>query len=80
MLGRPAIWEPVCKKVMAGSWLIASVWRERMMQSSSASFAVCGKSSLIQAPLSPCRVKLKMLGAVAKLLWADDILVFRSSG
>ena len=36
MLGRPASCEPVWMNVMAGSWLIASVCIDRMMQRSSA--------------------------------------------
>ena len=51
MLGRPAICEPVWKNVIAGSWLIASVYIERTMQRSSTTLAVCGSSSLTQAPL-----------------------------
>ena len=43
MLGRPASCEPVCTNVIAGSWLIASVCIERMMQMSSTMPAVCGK-------------------------------------
>ena len=35
--------------MIAGSWLIASVYTERMTQRSSTTLAVCGKSSLIQA-------------------------------
>ena len=50
MLGRPAICEPVWKNVIAGSWLIASVWSDLTKQSSSATFAVQGSSSLTQAP------------------------------
>ena len=59
MLGRPASWAPVWKKVMAGSWLIASVCIDLMKQSSSATLAVCGSSSLTDAPLWPCRANAK---------------------
>ena len=53
MLGRPASCAPVWKKVMAGSWLMASVCIDLTKHSSSATFAVCGSSSLSQAPLLP---------------------------
>ena len=38
-------------KVIAGSWLMASVFIERTMARSSTMLAVCGSSSEIQAPL-----------------------------
>jgi hypothetical protein len=57
MLGRPGICEPLCMKVTPGPWLMLSVYIERTMQSRSAIFAVWGRSSLITAPLSPCRSK-----------------------
>ena len=59
MLGRPASWAPVWKKVTAGSWLIASVCIDLMKQRSSATRAVCGSKSLTVAPLWPCRAKRK---------------------
>ena len=40
--------------MIAGSWLIASVCIERTMHRSSTIFAVCGRSSLTQAPDWPC--------------------------
>ena len=80
MLGRPGICEPVCWNVIAGSWLIASVCNERMMHISSASLAVCGKSSLIHDPDSPCWLNLKMLGATGNEACAELIVVLRSSG
>ena len=40
MLGRPGNCDPVCKKVTPGPWLIASVYIDFTMQSSSAIFAV----------------------------------------
>ena len=52
MLGRPASWAPVWKKVTAGSWLIASVCIDLMKHSSSATLAVCGSSSLTRRPRS----------------------------
>ena len=50
MLGRPGCWEPVRMKVIAGSWLIASVFTVLMTVMSSTIFAVCGRSSLTQVP------------------------------
>ena len=44
-------------KVIAGSWLMASVWTERMTVMSSAIFLCHGSSSLIQVPASPQRSK-----------------------
>ena len=41
---------PVFMNVWAGSWLIASVFIERMMQISSATVPMCGKSSEISWP------------------------------
>jgi hypothetical protein len=40
--------------VIAGSWLIASVFIVLMTVMSSAIFAVCGSSSLTQVPAWPC--------------------------
>ena len=77
MLGRPASCEPVWTNVIAGSWLIASVCIERMMQRSSAIFAVCGSSSLSQAPLWPCWANLKIDGATGRLFWPEVIVVIR---
>ena len=65
-LGRPANWLPVCRKVMPGSWLIASVCIVLMKQSSSATLAVCGINSLIHAPDSPCRANLNLDGTMGK--------------
>ena len=39
MAGRPGNWLPVWKNVMAGSWLIASVYIDFTMHSSSAILA-----------------------------------------
>ena len=63
--------------MIAGSWLIASVCIERMMQMSSTISAVCGKSSLSHAPLWPCRANLKIDGATGKLFWPEVIVVIR---
>src|SRR5262245_41401636 len=51
--GLPGTEEPVFIKVWAGSWLIASVWSERMMQISSATVPMCGKMEEIDCPLLP---------------------------
>ncbi len=53
MDGRPEMVVPVFMNVWAGSWLIASVVIERMMQSSSATEPMCGKSSQISWPDLP---------------------------
>ena len=50
MLGRPGCWNPVWMNVIAGSWLIASVFIVLMTVMSSTIFAVCGSSSLTQVP------------------------------
>src|SRR5688572_25195566 len=56
MLGRPEMVVPVFMKVWAGSWLIASVFIERMMQTSSLTAPRCGKSVAISWPDLPKRV------------------------
>ncbi len=53
MLGRPGCWNPVWMKVIAGSWLIASVYIVLMTVMSSTIFAVCGRSSLTHVPACP---------------------------
>ena len=53
MLGRPGCWEPVWMNVIAGSWLIASVFIDLMTVRSSTIFAVCGSSSLTHVPDLP---------------------------
>ena len=53
MLGRPEMVVPVFMNVWAGSWLIASVCIERMMQMSSAIEPMCGKISQISWPDLP---------------------------
>ena len=67
--GRPEMVVPVFMKVWAGSWLIASVTIERMMQMSSATVARCGKIALISWPLLPHRSK-RMLRSEADQLRA----------
>src|SRR5437763_16896507 len=76
MLGRPASWAPVWKKVMAGSWLIASVCNDLMKHSSSATCAVYGSSSLSHAPACPCCRNENRDGAVGKLD-CDDVMPVR---
>src|SRR5262245_51537486 len=51
--GRAEMVVPVFMKVWAGSWLIASVFIERTIHSSSATEPRCGKISLISWPDSP---------------------------
>ena len=52
---RPArLLDPVWMNVIAGSWLIASVFIVLMTVMSSTIFAVCGSSSLTQVPDWPC--------------------------
>jgi len=51
--GRPGCSDPVWMKVMAGSWLMASVWTERTTVMSSAIFLCQGSSSLIHVPSCP---------------------------
>jgi len=51
-------------KVMAGSWLMASVCIERMKHRSSTIFAFHGSSSLTHMPLLPCRANLNFDGAM----------------
>jgi hypothetical protein len=77
MLGRPASCEPVCTKVIAGSWLIASVRIDLMTHSSSATLAVCGNSSLSQVPERPWRSKRKIDGATGRRFWPEVMVVMR---
>src|SRR5207253_2904926 len=77
MLGRPAICDPVCRNVTAGSWLIASVFMELMKVRSSAIFAVCGSSSLTQAPEWPRFSNENFDGTTGKLDCVADIPVSR---
>ena len=77
MQGRPGICRPVWMKVMAGSWLMASVCMERMMAMSSTILAVWGSSSEIQAPLRPCCLNSKTEGAMGKRAWPEVMVVKR---
>ena len=62
---------------MAGSWLIASVCIDLMKHSSSTTRAVCGRSSLTQAPDWPCLAKRNRLGATGKLACVEVMPVSR---
>ncbi len=77
MLGRPGCWKPLWIKVMAGSWLMASVHMVLMMAMSSTILAVCGISSLIQAPELPYCANLKTDGATGSVAWPDVMPVMR---
>ena len=57
MLGRPGCWNPVWMNVIAGSWLIASVYIVLMTVMSSTILAVWGSSSLTHVPDLPCWAK-----------------------
>ena len=52
--------------VMAGSWLMASVWTLRMTHRSSTIFAVHGSVSQTSVPASPWRAKSNFEGAMGK--------------
>jgi hypothetical protein len=69
MLGRPGCWKPVWMKVIAGSWLIASVFIVLMTVMSSTIFAVCGSSSLTHVPACPCREKANIERATGSDDW-----------
>src|SRR4030095_14309169 len=56
MLGRPEIVVPVFMNVCAGSWLIASVFIDRITQMSSAMEPKCGNSEQISVPALPNRL------------------------
>src|SRR2546421_6726640 len=57
---------PVCMKVMAGSWLMASVCMLRMKHMSSTILAVHGSSSLTHMPHLPWRADFNFDGAVGE--------------
>ena len=77
MLGRPGCWEPVWMKVIPGSWLIASVCIDLMIQMSSAISPVCGSSSLSQAPLLPCWANSNIGATQGNDFWPLVIPVIR---
>ena len=68
---------PVCIRVMAGSWLIASVFMLRMKHMSSTILAVCGSSSLTHIPLWPCWANLYFDGAIGNRFCPEVIVVSR---
>ena len=63
--------------VIAGSWLIASVWSDFTKHSSSAIREVHGSSSLIQAPPWPYCANLKGEPAMGSVAWLADMPVSR---
>ena len=77
MLGRPGICAPLCMNVTPGPWLMLSVCIERTKQRRSAIFAVCGRSSDSQAPLSPYWANAKGEPTIGIELWLPDIPVSR---
>ena len=56
---------------------MASVLTVLTMVMSSTIFAVCGSSSLIQVPLSPCSVELEDRGATGSEFWPEVMPVIR---
>src|SRR5579862_663404 len=75
--GRPLTMLPVCISVMAGSWLMASVFMERMKHMSSADLAMLGITSESHMPHLPCCANLYFDGATGKRVWPDVIVVSR---
>ncbi len=60
-------------KVMAGSWLIASVWTERTRQMSSRTPAVCGRRELSHVPARPACWNGN-LGAMTGKLFCPEVM------
>ena len=77
--GRPGSWLPELTAIVAGSWLMASVWSDFTSAMRSTMRAVCGKSSLTHMPLCPCCENLKRLGATGKPFCFEVIVVSRWS-
>src|SRR6185295_11073416 len=75
--GRPLTMLPVCISVMAGSWLIASVFIERIQQMSSAQVAMFGMTSESHMPHLPCCLNLYFDGAMGKRAWPEVMVVRR---
>ena len=75
--GLPAFMLPVWMKVIAGSWLIASVCIDRTIAKSSTIFAIFGSNSDTHAPFFPCCANLNFEGAIGNRLWPDVIVVNR---
>ncbi len=63
--------------MIAGSWLIASVYSELTMQRSSTTREVQGNSSLTHVPACPCRAKRNSEPAIGRVAWLADIDVSR---
>ncbi len=64
-------------KVMAGSWLMASVCMLRMKHMSSTILAVWGSISETHMPHSPCWANLYFEGATGNRFWPEVIVVRR---
>ena len=63
--------------MIAGSWLIASVFIERIIEMSSTIFAVFGSSSDTHAPLLPYCANLNIDGAIGKRVCPAVMVVNR---
>ena len=63
--------------VMAGSWLIASVYIDFTMQMSSAIVCMCGRRSLIQVPCWPQRRPGHIGATTGNLAWPEVMPVRR---
>ena len=61
MLGRPNCGVPVFTNSFAGAWLKTSVATDRMIATSSTTFAKCGRHSETQAPDSPCCANFRVV-------------------
>ena len=65
--------------VIAGSWLIASVWSVLITAIRSAIEAMWGSRLLTQVPLSPCCAKVTRGATTGNEVWCDVIEVTRWS-
>src|SRR5262249_61773315 len=74
-VGRPGRCAPVSHIVAAGSWLIGSVTIDRMRVMSSATLAVCGRSSEKSIPTRPAFWKVNGHPTSGELPWARGITV-----
>ena len=77
MLGRPASCEPVCTKVIAGSWLIASVCIERMMRDVVDDLRRVRQQLAEPRAALPVLPNLKIDGATGKFFCPEVIVVIR---
>ena len=66
-MGRPESWNPVNRYVCAGSWLSWLFHSDLTKHRSSATRAVCGSSSLSQAPDWPCCANSKTVGMMGSV-------------